>query len=55
MENYFYKCPVCGAIHLVPADEEDAEPEEEILMAHLDIKRGKMCFCKKLRLLMDKK
>lgn len=53
MDNYFYKCPVCGFIHLVPAYWVSYNPEEEIEMAHLDMKQGTECSCDILRLLVD--
>lgn len=53
MENYFYKCPVCGFIHLVPAYWVSYEPEKEMEFEHLDIKKGSDCLNKRLRLLTD--
>ena len=55
MENYFYKCPVCGFIHIVPAYWLDYVAEDEIKLEHLDIKSGKMCVNKNLKFLGDEK
>lgn len=53
MENYFYKCPVCGFIHLVPAYWVSYEPAEEITFEHLDIKNSSECSNQTLYLLID--
>ena len=43
MENYFYKCPVCGFVHLVPAYWESFSPEETLELEHINLKTGEPC------------
>lgn len=51
MENYFYKCPICGFIHLVPAYWVDFAPTDVIELVHMNMKTGKDCENTKLELL----
>lgn len=53
MENYFYKCRVCGFVHIVPAYWVSYEPEATVELEHIDLKRGENCACHTLDLLQD--
>lgn len=53
METYFYKCPICGFIHLVPIHERSVLPQEEIRLEHFNLKQGEVCFCRVLKLLRE--
>lgn len=53
MENYFYKCEVCGFVHLVPAYWVSYEPEPIVELEHMDLKMGDTCQCHILKLLQD--
>lgn len=48
MENYFYTCPECGFVHLIPAYWVDFNPPEEYEMEHISMKTGDKCSCDKL-------
>ncbi len=43
MENNFYKCPVCGFIHLVPAYWSAYSPEKEMELEHINLSTGEKC------------
>ncbi|MCX7715196.1 MAG: hypothetical protein N2171_05680 [Clostridia bacterium] len=43
MENYFYKCPICGFVHLVPAYWVSYSPEKEMQLSHINLKTGEPC------------
>lgn len=43
MENYFYKCKVCGYVHIVPAYWVSYSPEERIELEHVQLKTGETC------------
>lgn len=53
MENYFYKCEVCGFVHLVPAYWVSYEPESVVELEHIDLKTGQNCTCTILKWLQD--
>lgn len=53
MENYFYKCEVCGFVYLVPAYWVSYEPEAVVELEHMDLKTGGNCACQLLKLLQD--
>ncbi len=36
MENYFYKCPHCGFVHLVPAYWVSFSPPDTMEFPHID-------------------
>ncbi len=42
MENYFYKCPVCGFVHLVPAYWVSFAPPEKMEFPHIN-NQGEDC------------
>lgn len=43
MENYFYKCPICGFVHLVPAYWSAYSPEKEMELEHVNFNTGEPC------------
>lgn len=43
MEVYYYKCPVCGYIHQVPAYWMSYAPEDTTDMPHLNLKTKEVC------------
>lgn len=43
MENYFYKCPICGFVHIVPAYWASFAPEEKMLFPHVNPDTGEDC------------
>lgn len=53
MENYFYKCPQCGFIHIVPAYWVSYNPEDEVELEHMDLKTGENCPISVLKLVQD--
>lgn len=53
MENYFYKCPVCGYVHLVPAYWVSFSPEEQLEQVHINPKTGQLCEQMNLNLLEE--
>jgi len=53
MENYIYKCEVCGFIYLVPAYWTSFNPESEVEFSHINIKTGEECSHDKLILLKE--
>ena len=42
MENYFYKCPVCGFVHLVPAYWVSFNPPCQMEFSHIS-EQGQDC------------
>ena len=42
MENYFYKCPVCGFVHLVPAYWVSFDPPPRMEFSHIN-EQGQDC------------
>lgn len=54
MENYFYKCKVCGFIHIVPAYWVSYEPEVIVEMEHINLKNGEGCPCNELELMEER-
>ncbi len=53
MENYFYKCNVCGFVHLVPAYWTSFSPDEVLEFIHINGKTGEQCLNIKLCLLNE--
>ncbi|WP_171903741.1 hypothetical protein [Cellulosilyticum sp. I15G10I2] len=53
MENYFYKCELCGFVHLVPAYWVAFNPDSEVELIHINMKTGEECI--NSRLLLDEK
>ena len=53
MENYLYKCDVCGYAHIVPAYLMSFSPDEVLEQSHLDVNTGKPCSNEKLRLIEE--
>ncbi|MDF2612722.1 MAG: hypothetical protein K0S71_508 [Clostridia bacterium] len=51
MENYFYKCEVCGFVHLVPAYWTSFNPDPEVEFIHINMQTGEECINNKLLLL----
>ncbi len=43
MEVYYYRCPVCGYVHQVPAYWMGFAPEMETDYPHIDLKTGEVC------------
>lgn len=43
MEMIYYKCETCGFVHQVPAYWSGYAPEEELEMAHIDLKTKAPC------------
>ncbi len=43
METYFYKCPLCGFMHFIPAYWVSFAPEEEMEFEHVDAKSDENC------------
>lgn len=43
MENNFYKCPVCGFVHLVPAYWSAFSPEKEMTLEHINLETKEPC------------
>ncbi|WP_180270668.1 hypothetical protein [Sporanaerobium hydrogeniformans] len=52
MENYFYKCEVCGFVHLIPAYWVSFNPERMTEFLHINKETGRECTNSQL-LLMD--
>ncbi len=50
METYFYKCEVCGFLHIVPAYWVEYSPPEVYEMDHLNPENGNHCEQKNLAL-----
>ncbi|MDF2594230.1 MAG: hypothetical protein K0R69_571 [Clostridia bacterium] len=55
MENYFYKCEICGFVQLVPAYWTSFNPDLEMSFSHIDRRTGEECSNATLRLLEDMK
>lgn len=53
MENYFYKCEVCGYVHIVPAYWVSFSPEEEMESPHICPETGACCENMLLHLMHD--
>lgn len=53
MENYFYKCMLCGFVHIVPGYWVSYNPEGEVELEHIDLKTGDNCPSVVLSLLKD--
>ncbi|MDF2877352.1 MAG: hypothetical protein K0S30_448 [Clostridia bacterium] len=51
MENYFYKCEVCGFVHLVPAYWTSFNPDVEMSFSHIDRHTGEPCSNSALQLI----
>ncbi|WHH57280.1 hypothetical protein [Petroclostridium sp. X23] len=43
MENYFYKCPICGFIHIVPAYWVSFNPDDEMTFPHINTDTNEEC------------
>lgn len=43
MENYFYKCPVCGFVHIVPAYWVSFNPEDTMEFPHVNPETKEDC------------
>jgi hypothetical protein len=52
MELVYYKCPVCGFVHQVPAYWSGFSPEEKIEMEHFNLETKEMC--SQVMLVLDK-
>ncbi|MGI6031169.1 MAG: hypothetical protein ACOX7F_06670 [Eubacteriales bacterium] len=50
MEAYFYRCPKCGFLQMVPAYWVDYDPKPVYEMEHLDMQTGEPCPVKELLL-----
>ncbi|MCX7923206.1 MAG: hypothetical protein N3B21_14535 [Clostridia bacterium] len=53
MENYFYKCPLCGYVHLIPAYWVSFSPEEEMSLQHVNMETKEFCSSEVLYLVRD--
>lgn len=53
MENYFYKCEVCGYVHIVPAYWVSFSPEEVMEVPHICPETGQCCENVNLHLMHD--
>ena len=53
MENYFYKCEICGYVHIVPAYWVSFSPEEEMESPHICPETGACCENMVLHLMHD--
>lgn len=53
MENYFYKCPVCGYVHLIPAYWMEYSPQDTYELEHIHADTGETCSCNLLNFQKD--
>lgn len=43
MDNYFYQCPVCGFVHIIPAYWVSFNPEDEVALPHVNPQTQQDC------------
>lgn len=53
VDNYLYRCPVCGFVYQVPEYWASYSPDEEMEFAHIRFDNGEACVCEKLVLVKE--